>query len=174
MLKYLFLCLLPFGAFAEAPTSTTIASVEAGLICPPEDMDTSPAPGTLAGTTHIIAEEPPFAALTQTVPAILGLGFGVKSQAAVIDGLPNVRIVVEHPPMGPSQTTHQSFFTNISGVGPSLTFYQFDHRYELVLGTWQMTAFFGDEMLFTTQFEVVHPRSRPELAKLCDYQDLLS
>ncbi|WP_108813515.1 DUF3859 domain-containing protein [Loktanella sp. Alg231-35] len=174
MLRYLLLFLMPVSAFAEAETSETIASVEAGLICPPAGMATSPAPGTLAGTTHIIAEEPPFAALTQTVPAVLGLGFGIKSQSTDIDGLSDVLMVVEHPPMGSTQTTQQSFFTNISGIGPSLTFYQFDHNYELVLGTWKMIAFHGDEVLFSTQFEVVHPRSLPELAQLCHYRDLLS
>lgn len=174
MLRYILFCLIPFGVFADGVTSGSIASVETGLICPPTDMATSPAPDTLAGTTHVITEDPAFAARTRIVPAILGIGFGVKSQAVDVNGLAPVLMVIEHPPMGPTQATEQSFFTTINGTRPSLTFYQFDHTYELVTGTWRMTALFEGEVLFTTQFEVVHPRKLPELASLCSRQNLLS
>ena len=168
------LCTAPIAARADALASALIASVEAGIICPPSDMGSAPAPDTLAGTTHILTEEPPFAAAGTRVPAVLGLGFGIKSQSTDPTGIVGVTMVVTHPPMGASGATTQRFQTSISGQAPSLTFYQFDHKYELVLGTWTMTAFAGEEALFSVSFDVVDPRQLPELASVCNYLDLLS
>jgi len=85
------LFLLPVAALAQAPlpdtTSSNIASLEAGVICAPDDLGVAQAPGTIAGTTHVITEEPPFVAITRRVPAVLGIGFGIKSVSQNSDGL---------------------------------------------------------------------------------------
>lgn len=159
---------------AEVPTSAAVASVEAGVLCPPEPVGSIPAPDTLAGQTHVIETEPEFAAITTRVPASIGVGFGIKSQSTAVEGINGVTMVVTHPPMGANSITNQSFLTRIGGDASSLTFYQFDYAYELVLGTWQFTAVSGDETLFSKAFEVVDPRLVPELAGLCGYLDQLS
>ena len=168
------LCLVAPFAAAQGVMSSAIASLEAGLICPPETVGSAPAPGTLAGTTHIIDQEPPFVANTRRVPAVLGLGFGVKSQSTDRVGLDDVTMVVSHPPMGDRGVTVQEFQTRISGDSPSITFYQFDYAYELVPGTWQMTAMSGETALFSVNFEVVAPRDAMDLAGVCAGLDLLS
>lgn len=172
------LCTLPATALAQAPQPDTIspllASVEAGVICAPDSMETREAPGTLAGTTHVIAEEPPFVAQTRRVPAVLGIGFGIKSVTADINGLDGVLMTVTHPPMGDSGTTVQTFLTTVRGTDPSLTFYQFDFDYELLPGIWQLEASFGGEILSRTTFEVLPPEQVPELAEICNYTDLFS
>ena len=161
-------------ALAEVMPSSQIASVEAGVICPPDPIGTTPAPGTLAGETHIIAQEPEFVATGQKVPAVLGLGFGVKARAANAEGIEPVKMVLTHPAMGRDAVTSQNFLSRISGNDPSLTFYQFDYPYELVTGIWQFTAMAGDTILYSVSFEVVDPRQMPDLADICRYQDLLS
>ena len=169
---------LPIAAFAQAPepdiTSAVMASVEAGVICAPETTGTQEAPGTVAGTTHLIAEEPPFIAVTRRVPAVLGIGFGIKSRTVDVAGLNGVTMKVTHPPMGTGGATVKTFETVIRGTDPSLTFYQFDFGYELLPGIWQMQASVGDEVLYRTTFEVLPPELVPELAEVCGFEDLLS
>ncbi len=167
-------CLATSAATAEVTTSNTIASMEAGIICPPPTVGSTPAPGTLAGTTHIIAEEPPFVSNARQVPAVLGLGFGIKAQSVAAAGIAPVTVIVTHPPMGDTNATVQSFQTSISGQDPSLTFYQFDYTYELARGPWTMTAHYGADVLFSVDFEVVDPARTPELAGVCGYLELLS
>ncbi|MEJ6404366.1 DUF3859 domain-containing protein [Yoonia sp. 2307UL14-13] len=154
--------------------SPEIASIETGIICPPEPVGTRPAPGTVAGTTNVIGDEPPFVSNSHRVPAVLGIGFGAKSLSESAFGLDNVTMVVTHPPMGDGAVESQNFLTSISGADPSLTFYQFDYDYELLIGTWRMTAMHKGEVLYTTSFEVVPPSQVPELASVCGYEALLS
>ena len=161
-------------ALADRTSWPQIASLEAGIICPPEPVGSAPAPGTLAGVTHIIAQEPTFVSKGRLVPAVLGVGFGVKAQAETTGGIEPVNMVLTHPAMGRDQVTSQNFTTRISGSDPSFTFYQFDYGYELVTGTWQFTAMSGDTVLYTVSFDVVDPRQVPGLADVCGYRDLLS
>ncbi len=174
----LILSCLPAVALAQAPlpdtTSDQIAQIDAGVICAPETTGTAEAPGTVAGTTHLIAEEPPFAAITRVVPAVLGVGFGVKSRSETPMGLSPVMMTVTHPPMGNDSVTTQTFETTIRGADASLTFYQFDFDYELLPGIWQMTATYNETVLYRTTFEVVSPDLVPELARICGFEDLLS
>ena len=176
LIAALFLPALVWAQAALEPgkVSPDIASFEAGVICPPESVGTNPAPGTLAGETHIIDVDPPFVSTTRRVPAVMGIGFGVKALAADQAGLDDVIMVVTHPPMGDGQVQTQSYVTRISGASPSLTFYQFDFAYELVTGVWQMAAMKDGKVLYRTSFEIVPPRMMPELASVCGFESLLS
>ena len=168
------LCIAGSLALAEGVTAPPMAYVQAGIICPPETVGSAPAPGTLAGTTHIIADEPPFVSTARRVPAVLGIGFGIKAQSVAADGIDGVTVIVAHPPMGDVAVQTQSFAPRISGGTPSLTFYQFDYAYELVKGTRHMTAMSGETILYSVAFEVVDPSQAPELAGVCGYLELLS
>lgn len=144
------------------------------MICAPEAVGSSPAPGTLAGTTHIIDEDPPFVSNARRVPAVLGIGFGVKSISSTPEGLEDVTMVITHPGMGADKIKTQSYGTRISGLAPSLTFYQFDYDYELLPGIWQMVAMKDDAVLYSASFEVLPPQQVPELASVCGFESLLS
>lgn len=151
-----------------------IASMEAGVICAPEVVDLRVAPDTVSGTTNVIDSDPPFVSNTNRVPAVLGIGFGVKAMAADPAGIGEVLMVVTHPPMGDQGATRQSFMSRVNGTETSLIFYQFDYGYELLPGTWTMTAFAGKVVIYEATFEVVPPRMVPELAEVCGFQNLLS
>lgn len=159
---------------AQDKTSGAIASIETGVICPPESTGTRPAPDTVAGITNVVAEEPPFVSTVNKVPAVMGIGFGAKAMSESTFGIDNVTMTITHPPMGPQKTTQQSFLTSISGTDTSITFYQFDFDYELLPGTWTMTATDGEQVLYSTSFEVVLPQQVPELAAICNFSELLS
>jgi len=171
-----FLILCPHLVFAEDTKilSNQILSVESGVICAPVATGEAKAPDTLAGTTHLISENPPFVSQENQVPAVLGIGFGVKSMSIYPDGLSDVQMVITHPPMGVQKTTSQSYKTTISGRSQSITFYQFDFDYELQIGTWRMEAIRGEEILFSAEFEIVLPNQMPELSQVCGFEDLLS
>lgn len=172
------LALLPAFAQAQSPrpdqTSALIASLETGVICPPPSVGEIAAPDTVAGTTHLIEDEPPFVSLSNRVPAVIGIGFGTKSMTTKLGGLQGVTMTVTHPAMGKGGATSQSFQTSIDGVIPSLTFYQFDYDYELVPGLWQMEASKDGKVLYRTTFEVVPPKAIPQLAQICGFEELLS
>ncbi len=176
----LFLCAFafvgPVAAWSPAAdlTDAAIASLETGVICPPPTVGETPAPGTLAGTTHLIEDEPPFVSRSNRVPAVIGLGFGAKSMTADMLGLSDVTMTVTHPPMGKDGITSQTFQTRIDGTTPALTFYQFDYDYELVKGLWQMEASKDGKVLYRTTFEVIAPKDASELAKICGFEELLS
>jgi hypothetical protein len=168
--------MIPAAAFAQSPdmVSPLIANHASGVICAPPTKGTSPAPGTVAGTTHLIDVEPAFVSHSRRVPAVLGIGFGIKALAVDISGIDDVLITISHPEMGDQKATAQSFGSLIRGTDPSLTFYQFDFDYELVTGIWQMEASRGTEILYRTTFEVVTPDQAPELATICGFENLLS
>lgn len=168
------LLLLATPLSAQDKTGPAIAALETGVICPPESTGTRPAPDTVAGVTNVITDEPPFVSTVNKVPAVMGIGFGAKAMSETAFGIDNVTMTITHPPMGAEKATTQSFQTSISGVDTSITFYQFDYDYELLPGTWTMTATKGDEVLYTTTFQVVAPKDIPELAAICNFESLLS
>lgn len=170
MLAFLICTSLPPIAAAQ----DAIASLRVGVVCGPPVIGSSPAPDTIAGSTHLIAETPPFIAEITQVPAVIGIGFGVMAQALDPEGLSDVTMIVTHPPMGVAGVTQQSYQSWISGTEPSPTFYQFDEDYERVTGTWTFTAVLDYAELFSVAFDVVPPQALPGLAEACGYRDLLS
>ena len=168
------LLMLATPLVAQDKTGPAIAVLETGVICPPESTGTRPAPDTVAGVTNVVAEEPPFVSTVNKVPAVIGIGFGAKAMSEATFGIDNVTMTITHPPMGAEKATRQSFQTSISGTDTSITFYQFDYDYELLIGEWTMTATAGKEILYSTSFQVVAPQQVSELAEICNFQSLLS
>ena len=161
-------------AMAQDVISPQLFGFEAGVICAPDIIGTQPAPDTVAGVTNSLDVDPPFVSTGRRVPAVLGVGFGVKAMALDVEGLSPVTMTITHPAMGPKRIKTQSFATRITGDDPSLTFYQFDFAYELLPGTWSTEATFEDTLIYRTSFKVVPPNQIPELAAICGFEDMLS
>ena len=152
----------------------SIGSMETGIFCGPEVVGHEPAPDTVAGVTNIIEGDPPFISRSRQVPAVLGMGFGIKAQAKALDQF-DVLMTVTHPPMGDRALTRQSYYTSVAASDRSLTSYQFDYDYELVEGDWTFEATnAAGEVLYRVTFTVVPPEAVPQLAAACGYEDLLS
>jgi len=155
--------------------SPLIGFYEAGVICAQETVVTRDAPNTVAGTTNVVEDAPPFVSRGRLVPAVLGIGFGVRAGLASDEGTDGVTMTVSHPALPQNGATEQSFVTVVGGKDtPGITFYQFDYDYELTLGDWTMTASVGAVTLYETTFTVVAPQTLPQLAGACGYLDLLS
>lgn len=165
---------LPLPCLGQDAISAAIVSLETGVICAPETIGTSPAPDTVAGVTNVIEDEPEFVSTLNRVPAVIGVGFGAKAQSADPFGLAGVTITVRHPAMGPQKVTVQSYDSFISGADNSLTFYQFDFDYELLVGRWTIEARQDGNLLYRSRFDVVPPEQIPELAGVCGFLELLS
>jgi len=182
MMRTLFLCsalTIGWGVVVLAQTTDVLSPqidfFEAGVLCAQDDGITRDAPDTVAGTTHIVEQAPPFVSTGRLVPAVIGIGFGVRASVQSIDGLDAVTMTVTHPPFADSGATQQSFITGLGAAGmPGITFYQFDYGYELAVGDWTMTATAGTETLYEVTFTVVAPTALPDLAGACGYLDLLS
>lgn len=173
MRAFVLLLLSTLPAKAGDIITSAIADLQAGVICAPEVIDHVPAPDTVAGVQNVIEGDPPFVTNGRTVPAVIGIGFAIKAQAAGQD-LPEVTIVVTHPPMGPDGVTRESYQTSIRADRLSLTAWQFEHEYELVTGPWTVSAWAGDRLVYAVTFDVVPPEMLPELAATCGFEELLS
>lgn len=168
------LAILPVQLLAQDQRSSEISFLATGVICAPETVGTAPAPDTVAGVTNVIEEDPPFVSTANRVPAVIGIGFGVKATSTTTSGIEDVIVIVRHPAMGPEGATLQSYATRISGVGTSNSLYQFDFDYELLPGRWSIEARKAGQLLYRSQFEVVPPQDIPELAGVCGFEELLS
>lgn len=164
---------VPLWAQSIDQLGPLMSSFRAGIFCAPKVVNTTPAPDTVAGVSNVIEDVPPFVSAGRNVPAVLGMGFGILSSSKQ-QMLLDVLVVVTHPPMGEDGVTRQSYYTEFTDIGESMTLYQFDYAYELVEGPWTIAAMQGDELLFRAGFTVVPPAMVPELAGVCGYEDLLS
>lgn len=173
---FLFLFIWPSLLWADgshSKVSKEIASLESGVICGQPHESERLAPNTVAGVTHVVTGDLDFVSTKNRVPAVLGIGFGIKAQSRVSGGLNQVEMFIRHPPMGDTGATEQSFMTTVTGNSPNFTFYQFDFDYELVPGRWTMEAWQGNLMLFRVTFDVVPAHLMPELATICGFEELL-
>lgn len=162
-------------AGADAFVAPEIAHLSSGVICAGEVTGTRPAPDTVAGETFVIEEVPRFVSDGPIVPAMLGVGFGVVSAVAGEFPLEGVRVHIFHPPFPGSGAIEQSFETRIGPVeDPGFSIYQFDLPYELATGDWAIEARIDDYVLYRQEFLVVAPGQVPELAEICDFEELLS
>lgn len=168
-----------FGLTASAAqddfVSPLVGFFEAGVLCAQDAVTVREAPNTVAGTTHVIDEAPPFVSTGRIVPAVIGIGFGVRAGVGSDFSIEDVTMTVSHPPFAGNGATEQSFVTSIGPEGaPGITFYQFDYGYELALGDWTMAAAANGVTFYEVTFTVVPPAALPELAGACGYLDLLS
>lgn len=142
-------------------------AITQGVFCEVPSSGRVEAPGTVAGHIELFAETPEFQWLTNVVPAVPGLSFGVKTEARdgmVYDG---VVLTLTHPQFTESGATAQSYVTMLGGASTSINAYTFDTPEELATGTWSFTATRNGEMLYSALFEVVEPAAAPEIASAC-------
>ncbi len=181
MLRLAFALALTLASGAVAQTlpegdyrSPQVAEFKAGIFCAQKVIRTNPAPGTIAGVTNVIEGEPGFISVSRRVPAVLGVGFGVKVRVDDPFGYSDVWITVTHPPMGPDGVTEEFYVSSISGTETSMNLFQFDFDYELVPGPWSIEAMSAGRLIYRARFDVAVPSAVPELAIPCGYEDQLS
>lgn len=153
--------------------SPRVQDLVGGIFCAPPDGERRPAPDTIAGWVHIPAAPVEMIANGNDVPAVLGLGFGVRFRLEG-DSTATVRYTVTHPPIPPGNQTSQHWDSMLPGGGEDSAFFQFDTEDEMQPGPWGFSVEANGEHLFTMQFTVHPAADLPALAALCRGGALLS
>ncbi len=166
---------MPALAGAQPPLrlSPLVEDLERGLFCATDEGSRMEAPDTEFGWIHIPEEPVAMRLPGTTVPAVLGLGFGIEYLIGGTDPVP-IRYEIAHPPMPPSGRVQQSWEAWVFGGEPEVVFFQFDIDAELLPGRWSFAAFAGDKELFFAAFDIVIPEAAPNLAGLCAGGELLT
>ncbi len=132
-------------------------ALEYGIFCPIGEGVEQDAPGTIEGTISSL-DGVRLVARQQVIPAALGVRFGIRGQT-ISEDLDPVQFTITHPPMGDGGVTTQGWTVRYHDLGPSGQFWAFEQEFELVTGTWIMTATAPDgEVLISVTFDVV-PKS---------------
>lgn len=166
------LALLPLSAAAnpgsEPPPpelSAAVSHLEWGIFCAGQAMDRAPAPGTETGWIHVPRDEITFHwPDEQTVPAVIGLAFGVKATGKPGWATAAAEVRVHRP----GRTAPETWASDISDVGPTLAFFRFDRADELTPGRWAIEGWNGDTRLYRVEFLVVPAETRPGIAASCN------
>ncbi|NJM81929.1 MAG: DUF3859 domain-containing protein [Tabrizicola sp.] len=129
-----------------------IADVKFGVLCAVAHKGQQPAPGTLNGFIHLVDETTDFDwPERQVLPAVLGLGFGVRVKAAPDVQIPFAQIRVFRP----GREAPEYWETPIGDLGYALAFFSFDTEDELLPGRWVFEGWDGGTRLFRAEFDVV-------------------
>lgn len=142
-----------------------IARLEVGVFCAWQQMDRAPAPDTANGWIHVPVDEVTFQwPDRQVVPAVIGMGFGLRATAApgFETAAGEVRVY------RPGRSTPETWASDVSDFGPTLAFFRFDTKDELIPGRWVFEGWDRDQLLYRAEFEVVLPSALPGMAGACD------
>lgn len=166
-MKYLTpaLLLMASPALADLTVNTDRITATAGVYCAIHAVGQSDAPGTDMGQIDLLPDIPTFEWDTMTVPAKLGISFGIITQAPEDTPYGEVIIKLTHPPFAETGTTEQIYTTEM--VGPGINAYSFDLPREVVTGDWTFTAIWQDEVMYKATFTVVPADIMPHIAYAC-------
>lgn len=158
------------GAFASPPV--TLEGF--GVICEVQLQGTRPAPDTLSGLLNLVDQDRPIDVETLQVPAELGLSFGIRSSLTAGSAVPEVTVVVTHPPMGPNGVTVERWPTPMNFGETSLNLFTFEHEYELAEGAWMFQLERDGEVLLQQPFQVTAPGTVPAVQQACFAAEIMS
>lgn len=161
--------LLPTLSWAQGAPVFDISrlSVQFGAFCQQRSVGEMPAPDTAASKIDLLPETPDIRWITQVIPAMPGVSFGVRTQTPDDQAIYPVLIELTHPPFKNSGVTRQRYVTELGGAEPSINAYSFDLFEELVHGTWTFRAYHNGDILYEVPFEVVDPSFAPGIGRDC-------
>lgn len=149
------------GFTAQAnPSIPGVSEIEFGYFCAIKEGTDIVAENTIEGTVRSIGTAPEFLRRGTTVPARLGIEFGVLVQ--VMPGFEGpVTIHVEHPPQTDHGITHESWAGNFSADRLTYVGFGFEYEYELTPGPWTLSATSDNDLIYEITFDVVAADSLP-------------
>jgi hypothetical protein len=161
-------------ARAEPAPSGPIQLDSHGVICELRPQGSRPAPGTVSGILNLIDQARDIDVVTNTVPAELGLSFGVRAMLADDAPAMMVDVVVTHPPMGPAGQTVETWGTTLLPGDMALNVFTFEAEWELVQGPWRFQLHQNGEVLLDQGFMVTPPGTVPAVQAACHGAMILS
>jgi hypothetical protein len=151
------------GAFSEPP----LVLESYGVICDVELQGNRPAPETYSGTLNLIAQDRAIDVETVQVPAELGLSFGIRAALTPGASVPDVTVIVTHPPMGQNAVTVERWSAAMNFGEASLNLFTFESDYELLEGMWLFQLEREGKVLLQQPFEVTAPGTVPVVQDTC-------
>lgn len=150
------LCLLSAPASAsETVIAPPILELEFGVICDyrPQGQEVT-APDTNAGRIRRGGDPIVFDLLTDQVPGLLGVAFGIRMLGAEDMGSRTVTMVTRHPSFGAEYRDTESWSSGLTGGIYSARYFYFEYEYELVPGPWSMEVWLDDRLIVRKDFTV--------------------
>jgi len=159
----------------QSVSDSPVALVEYGIFCPFEHSGkTQPAPDTEIGEIFLVDHTRKVDIPGDVVPAILGFAFGIRFRLEPDASLPPTRVVVTHPPLGPSGLSQQSWEFQPTPGGTALSLFSFDMPHELVPGDWSFSLTDGTRIYVQRTFSVVAGDKMHWVHGLCQGAVLMS
>ena len=166
----LFVCGTPMAA---NPVTDGVAQLEFGYMCKLQTEEEMLAEDTISGTVSLVTDPPPFTYRGTTVPAEIGVEFGVRVQVLPqFEGPATVH--VEHPPHGAAGITNESWQTYLRADDMGYASFSFDAEYEVTPGKWTMSATSNGRVIYSVTFDVVAPMGSATDAMGCNEPDFVS
>jgi hypothetical protein len=131
-----------------------------GAFCGVEIVGEEAAEGTLTGTLNLVEGPPVFFSQGPLVPAQIGIGFGIHLDVAP-DFAGPAQVTTTHPPMGPQGITRQTWTTTYTAGDVAYNGFTFEYDYELVTGTWTISAEAEGREIYFAEFTIVDPGFAP-------------
>ena len=144
------------------------------MYCPYETGERIPAPDTQLGYIHRITEEPEMVLKGRTVPAALGIAFGIRLRTAPGSAVQGASVVVTRPAAkGMSSVTDR--WPGSFGPDFRSNRFKFEFEDEIVLGTWSFEIRSAqDTVLFRQEFDVVPAYLVPNVLETCFGSQMVS
>lgn len=151
----------PLMAEPALPTfQPPITVLQHGIFCDTDNGARIAAPETQLGYIELAPEGLEISRVQQTLPADIGLAFGVFAQASRDVA---VTVKVHRPDLAAPETWDS--FIRADALGPA--YFTFDFPQEQVPGLWAIEAWEGDQRLYRVEYLVTPAGSDPKLTGFC-------
>ena len=153
----------PVAAAPAVPEAGAgIDLLDVGIYCLPSDTRPEAAPETELGYINVYDGTPRFIHHRQTVPAVLGLSFGVHYTSDHDIG--DVRVETWRP----GQTRPDAWTVSVAADAAQSNGFTFETTDEMRTGTWRMEAWDGTRLLYRVEFDVQPADALPGIGPDCD------
>ncbi|WP_185968457.1 DUF3859 domain-containing protein [Paracoccus sp. M683] len=144
-----------------------MTDVQIGVFCKLPSEGQSAAPGTTAGYIWDPVALPQIRWPQTTVPASIGISFGIVARAK--EKSFEVEVRVSHPEFPGKDRLQEIWTGSFSTIGASASVYSFDYPYEVVPGDWRIEIIAQDngEVILSQDFIVLPAEDLPEIVDAC-------
>ncbi len=167
MNKIIVLSMLVWSASVDALGPSPVVLLDHGVVCDVLITGQQDAPLTESGQLNLVDQDRTIDVTTATVPARLGLSFGIRVTLETGTALADARVVVHHPPLGAARVTTQSWPIWLNAGDVSLNLFTFEHAYELVEGRWMFQIIGAHGIALSQEFDVVDKYAAAAVQDAC-------
>lgn len=170
----LLLLALP-GRASENMIAPPIEEIEFGVICDyrPQGEEVA-APETNAGRIRRGGDPIAFDIVTDQVPGLLGMAFGLRLRPEAGLGTRDVTMITRHPSFGDGYAEVESWPSDITGGIFTGRYFYFEFDYELAAGPWSMEVWMEDRLIIRQNFTVHTGAAARALLDQCPTEGLSS